>query len=424
MSAWKHVFTVAAFSAATVAASNMPANLPVITLPDIVQTTSYDVNTECTYYTLPGLTITPTEWPTIWATATTNGMNTSAEFTALYNSINWANAPNISVRTEVNGALSFTGYDASTDPDCWWSSSTCTTPKLAGVNADIFQCNEPETWGLTYDDGPNCSHNAFYDFLQQQSLTASMFYIGSNVLDWPAGAMRGLRDGHHISAHTWSHQLMTTLTNQEVLAELYYTQKALKTVIGVTPKYWRPPFGDIDDRVRWIATQLNLTAIIWNLDTNDWAAGDGETVAQVQAAYQDFITMGTNGTFATSGNIVLTHEINNTTMSFALEYIPQIKQAYKNVLDIATCANLSQPYSDSNITYLAFGASNTTASASASAGASGMSTVSGGSVAVSTAGAAVASGSSNVIQNAAAMFEPKTALMTAVALMVIGLFSQ
>jgi peptidoglycan/xylan/chitin deacetylase (PgdA/CDA1 family) len=407
MSAWK-ALAVAAVSAATVAATNMPSNLPAITIPNIAQTTSYDVNTECTYYTLPGLNITSADWPTIWKIATTNGMNTSAEFTALYNSLNWANAPNIPVRTQTAGALNFTGYDASTDPDCWWSSSTCTTPKLAGVNADIFQCNEPETWGLTYDDGPNCSHNAFYDFLQQQSLTASMFYIGSNVLDWPYGAMRGLKDGHHIADHTWSHQLMTTLTNQEVLAELYYTQKALQTVIGITPKYWRPPFGDIDDRVRWIATQLNLTAIIWNLDTNDWAAGDTETVAQVQAAYEAYITMGTNGTFANSGNIVLTHEINNTTMSLALEYIPKIKAAYKNVLDVATCANLTQPYFNSNITYLAFSAANTTANTSPNTS--------------SSTGAAASSGA--VIKSAATSFEPKTALMSAVAMIVVGLFFQ
>lgn len=418
---WKQTIAASvavATLAAGVGASNTPANIPAITIPSIPQTTSYDPTVECTYYTLPGLTINAAEWPTIWATASTNGMNTSAEFTTLYNSINWANAPNITVRTEVNGALDFTGYDASTDPDCWWSSSTCTTPKLADVNADIFRCEEPETWGLTYDDGPNCSHNAFYDFLQQQSLTASMFYIGSNVLDWPAGAMRGLKDGHHISAHTWSHQLMTTLSNEDVLAELYYTQKAIKTVVGVTPKYWRPPFGDIDDRVRWIATQLNLTAIIWNLDTNDWAAGSTVPITTVQQTYQDYITMGTNGTFSTYGNIVLTHEIDNTTMSLALEYLPQIKAAYKNVLDIATCANLTNPYSDSNITYLAFGASNTTA-ASAS-GASGVSTAASG----SSASASAASANTVVKNGAASMFDVKTGFLTVASMILVGLLSQ
>jgi len=415
---WK--LTVASAALATIAsASNIPSNIPAITIPSIPQTTSYDPTVECTSYSVPGLNITASQWPTIWATATTNGMNTSAEFTALYNSINWANAPNISVRTEVNGSLDFTGYDAANDPDCWWSSSLCTIPKLADVNPDIYKCNEPETWGLTYDDGPNCSHNAFYDFLQQQQLTASMFYIGSNVLDWPAGAMRGLKDGHHISAHTWSHQLMTTLTNQEVLAELYYTQKAIKTVVGVTPKYWRPPFGDVDDRVRWIATQLNLTAIIWNLDTSDWAAGSSVPVATVQQTYQDYITMGTNGTFATGGNIVLTHEIDNTTMSLALEYLPQIKAAYKNVIDVATCANITNPYSDSNITYLAFGATNATASASASAGASGsvgISTAAGGSV-------ATASGAGTTPTSAgSSMFN--TSLFTVAAMIMVALVCQ
>lgn len=183
-----------------------------ITLPNIPQTTSIDPATECIYYNPdPSLfTVDPTQWPTSWDIATSNGMNTSAEFQNFYNSIDWANAPNISVRTlGADGSIDMTGYDSQNDPDCWWTSSTCTVPKLKDVNADIYECPEPETWGLTYDDGPNCSHNAFYDYLQEQDLKASMFYIGSNVVDWPYGAMRGVRDGHHISSHTWSHRVST-----------------------------------------------------------------------------------------------------------------------------------------------------------------------------------------------------------------------
>ncbi|KAI9014361.1 chitin deacetylase [Phycomyces nitens] len=328
-----------------------------VTLPKITQTVSISPTQECTYYNPDTslFTIDPTEWPSIWDVATTNGMNTSAEFTALYNSIDWTKAPNIPVRTiSPSGGLDFTGYDANADPDCWWSSSVCTVPKIADVNPDIYYCPEPETWGLTYDDGPNCSHNAFYDYLEEQKLTASMFYIGSNVLDWPYGAMRGIRDGHHIASHTWSHPMVTTLTNQEVLAEFYYTQKAIKLVTGVTPRYWRPPYGDVDDRVRWIASQLGLTAIIWNLDTDDWAAGVTTTVAAVEQSYTDFITMGNNGTFANSGNIVLTHEINNETMSLALQNLPAIRQSYKHVIDVATCQNITYPYFENTVSFQSF----------------------------------------------------------------------
>ncbi|KAG2187661.1 hypothetical protein INT44_005351 [Umbelopsis vinacea] len=325
-----------------------------INIPNTPQTTSYDVSTECTYYA-PPVPIVPTDWPSNWQVATSNGMNTSAEYTALYNSINWGSVPNIQPRTlGPDGSLVRTGYDTVNDPDCWWTATQCVTPKAAGVLKDISACPEPETWGLTYDDGPNCSHNAFYDFLQQQNLKASMFYIGSNVMNWPYGAQRGVKDGHHIAVHTWSHPMMTTLSNQAVLAELYYATKMIKYVTGVTPLYWRPPLGDVDDRVRWIASQLNLTAIIWNLDTDDWAAGTTVTVQQVQQNYQNFIQAGTNGTFASKGNIVLSHEINNMTMDFAVQNIPNIKKAYKNILDVATCMNITHPYVETSISFAAF----------------------------------------------------------------------
>ncbi|KAI8327738.1 hypothetical protein BC941DRAFT_364410 [Chlamydoabsidia padenii] len=375
-----------------------------ITLPAIKQVTSNDPVTECTNYETPAqFKYVASEWPTMWETATSNGMNKSAEFTALYNSIPWSSMPKINVRKATSsGGLDMTGYDQANDPDCWWSASTCTKPKHPGVNEDIYQCPEPDTWGLTYDDGPNCSHNAFYDYLEQQKLKASMFYIGSNVVNWPYGAMRGIKDGHHLADHTWSHQLMTTLTNEEVLAELYYTQKAIKMVTGVTPLHWRPAFGDVDDRVRWIATQLNLTTILWNLDTDDWAAGTTETVSTVQQHYTDFIQMGSNGTFSKNGNIVLTHEINNMTMSLALKNLPQITKSYKNVMDVATCMNITYPYQEHTVKFPSFtdfvsgnttntvGSNSPSSSKSASANAANQSTTSSGFKTVPVNGLAVA----------------------------------
>ena len=46
-----------------------------------------------------------------------------------------------------------------------WTCSGCTTPKLAGLPPDVASVPEPNTMGYGFDDGPNCSHNAFYDFL-------------------------------------------------------------------------------------------------------------------------------------------------------------------------------------------------------------------------------------------------------------------
>lgn len=57
-------------------------------------------------------------------------------------------------------------------------------------------------------------------------------------MDWPLQAMRAHDEGHEICVHTWSHQYMTALSNEVVFAELYYTQKAIKAVLGVTPQCW------------------------------------------------------------------------------------------------------------------------------------------------------------------------------------------
>jgi len=69
--------------------------------------------------------------------------------------------------------------------------------------------------------------------------------------------------GHQISVHTWSHRPLTTLTNEQIVAELGWTMKVIKDTIGVTPNTFRPPYGDIDDRVRGVAAQMGLTPIIW-----------------------------------------------------------------------------------------------------------------------------------------------------------------
>lgn len=48
-----------------------------------------------------------------------------------------------------------------------------------------------------------------------------------------------------------------------VIAEIVWTMRAVRELIGVTPTLLRPPFGDIDPRVRSIAKALGLHVIIW-----------------------------------------------------------------------------------------------------------------------------------------------------------------
>lgn len=239
-------------------------------------------------------------------------------------------------------------YDPKSDPDCWWTATGCKQPKHDNIPKDIYTCPEPSTWGLTFDDGPNCSHNAFYDYLQQNKLKASMFYIGTNVVQWPLQAQRGLVDGHDLCVHTWSHRYMTTLSNEQVFAELYYTAKSIKVTTGVTPTCWRPPFGDTDDRVRAIAAGLGLRTILWQQDTDDWnIMPDGNQATDaIDNNYQKIFSK--NGT---QSPIVLTHEIDQYTMGEFQKMYGKLKNAYQNVVPVSACQNITQPYPENGITY-------------------------------------------------------------------------
>ncbi|OAX32107.1 glycoside hydrolase/deacetylase [Rhizopogon vinicolor AM-OR11-026] len=287
------------------------------------------------------------KFPAVWQPATIVSNDTDAQ--AKYQSIQ-SQIPNIQPKGTQPASLGgdFSGFTPtypSSDPDCWWTYDQCTTPKLAGLPPDLTAVPEPNTLGYGFDDGPNCSHNAFYDYLTQNDQKATMFYIGSNVMNWPLEAQRALADGHEICVHTWSHRYMTALTNDEVFAEFYYTMKAIKMIVGVTPTCWRPPMGDVDDRVRAIAHALGLRTIIWTYDSNDWREGTADiTATDIDANYEALIARAQNGTFSTEGVIMLTHELNNFTMSEAMKFYDQLKAAFKYIVPMGVATNQTQPY--------------------------------------------------------------------------------
>jgi peptidoglycan/xylan/chitin deacetylase (PgdA/CDA1 family) len=97
---------------------------------------------------------------------------------------------------------------------------------------------------------------------------------------------------------------MTSMTNEEAFAELYYSKKAIHDVIGITVSCWRPPYGDVDDRIRFIADQLGMRTIIWDNDTDDWNYGS-IGVKGVEANYKKIM----NGDYRKHGTIVLSHEV-------------------------------------------------------------------------------------------------------------------
>jgi hypothetical protein len=114
---------------------------------------------------------------------------------------------------------------------CDWTITNC-------INKDLTTC-PLGVWGLTYDDGPTEFSGPLYDALDETDQKATLFYIGSNVVQNWQLARRACAAGHHIAVHTWSHHPSTSLTNEQFVAEVKYTEMAIQELCGFTPKYFR-----------------------------------------------------------------------------------------------------------------------------------------------------------------------------------------
>ncbi|KIY69883.1 carbohydrate esterase family 4 protein [Cylindrobasidium torrendii FP15055 ss-10] len=148
---------------------------------------------------------------------------------------------------------------------------------------------------------------------------------------------------------------VTSLSNQQAFAELYYTIKAIKLVTGVTPACWRPPFGDVDDRIQAIANGLGLETIVWTYDSDDWKVDQGGVTEEtIDGNYQSLVDRANNGTLDTVGTIILTHELNNFTMQKAVEWYPRLKEAFTAVVPIAVAFNQTTPYAETDHTFPTF----------------------------------------------------------------------
>lgn len=79
-------------------------------------------------------------YPKLYTTADT----THPEIKAAIDSIDWDYVPNIPVRSSDSGD----NYDYNEDPDCWWSQTECTTPKVSYLPKDVSYCTNPGDFGL------------------------------------------------------------------------------------------------------------------------------------------------------------------------------------------------------------------------------------------------------------------------------------
>ncbi|GAA5924808.1 uncharacterized protein JCM15063_005739 [Sporobolomyces koalae] len=141
-------------------------------------------------------------------------------------------------------------------------------------------------YGVSFDDGPTPASPALYELLEANNQSSTHFLIGTTILQNLDVFKQVVASGANLAVHTWSHSYMTTFTDEQLLGELGWTAQIIYDYSGLAPAYWRPPYGDIDNRVRAIAQEVfGLTSVIWNIDSDDWCLNSVDSGANPCPGY-------------------------------------------------------------------------------------------------------------------------------------------
>ena len=76
-----------------------------------------------------------------------------------------------------------------------------------------------------------------------------------------------------IGNHTFHHPHLTRIDDDEIRHELVATQELLHELTGRTPRWYRPPFGEVDARVARVASDVGLGTIQFDVASGDPAGG-------------------------------------------------------------------------------------------------------------------------------------------------------
>lgn len=164
---------------------------------------------------------------------------------------------------------------------------------------------------LTFDDGPGYKTTMMLlDGLRERNVHATFFLLGEKIEERREVVEKMKEDGHLIGNHTYDHVQLDAINIECAKDEIAKTNEIIQEITGDYPIYVRPPYGCWN---RELEDAISLTPVLWTLDTTDWNTRDVERIVNYVMEEVE------------SGDIILMHDIYDTSVAAALEIVDQLQ---------------------------------------------------------------------------------------------------
>jgi peptidoglycan-N-acetylglucosamine deacetylase len=127
---------------------------------------------------------------------------------------------------------------------------------------------------LTFDACPTGADDEYdgqvIGVLERENVPATLFLSGRWVEKNAARARElSARSQFELGNHTYWHPHLTEKDDERVLRELKSTQSRILKETGRRPRFFRPPFGEVDERVAKLAEQAGLVTVQYDIASGD-----------------------------------------------------------------------------------------------------------------------------------------------------------
>jgi peptidoglycan/xylan/chitin deacetylase (PgdA/CDA1 family) len=148
---------------------------------------------------------------------------------------------------------------------------------IAGSSGDMIIEHGQRTGkkiALTFDACPTDLHDEYdgkvVEVLLRDKVPATLFMSGRWVERHPDKA-KFLADQSlfEIAAHSYYHPHLLEKDDERIIREMKRTQAIIKKVTNRTPEYFRPPYGEVDERLAKLAKGVGLTTIQYDIASGD-----------------------------------------------------------------------------------------------------------------------------------------------------------
>jgi peptidoglycan/xylan/chitin deacetylase (PgdA/CDA1 family) len=145
---------------------------------------------------------------------------------------------------------------------------------VTGENLIIKHGKGGKQIALTFDACPTSLPDEYDDrvieILLREKVPATLFLSGRWV-EKNQGKTKYLasQKDFEIAAHSYWHPHLLEKDDARVIKEMKRTQTIIEKVTGKTPRYFRPPYGEVDERVAKLAKETGLITIQYDIASGD-----------------------------------------------------------------------------------------------------------------------------------------------------------